>query len=78
MFQGNKVKGAGEYAILVDDAEDNILVGNNVNGFAPLFEHVVFLEDAVGNYYVGRGNLVNDVLDQNTITGVDRAVGRKR
>ena len=68
VFLANRVRGAGENAIVVDDAEDNVFRGNNVNDFESLDERVIFGEDTSGNYYFGNPNLVSD-NGQNTISG---------
>ena len=70
VFQANRVRGTGEHAIVVDDAEDNVFRGNNVNDFESLYERVIFKEDTAGNYYFGNPNLVSDDGQNNTISGL--------
>jgi len=53
VFQANRVLGTGANAILVDNAENNVFRGNNVNQFDSLEERVIFREETSGNYYFG-------------------------
>ena len=69
VFQTNRVRGVGEHAIIVDDAEDNMFRGNNVNKFESRLERVIFGEETTGNYYLGNPNLVSDYGQNNTISG---------
>ena len=69
VFQANRVRGAGEFAIIVDDADGNIFRGNNLNDFEPLVVRVIFMEETSRNYYSGNPNWVSDYGQDNIISG---------
>jgi len=84
-IRANTITGSSNFAVLLESASGNALLGNNLTAFVPqglppdfdIVAHVAFLEGSNDNILVGNPVSVLDWGEGNVVTARDTRIGRE-